>query len=387
MITPWYGGTNGGVAVAVEGLVEALDERGTFAPVVRLDWEALRPRRSAGRSGEPITDLCVRGAAYASGTLRQRTGFTLRKRLAAATLDRLVQEHGVRVAHFHFAESGMEVLMQLARRAGLGIVTTFHGSDVNVQLHDPATEGLVRELIALSDRIVAVSDALAHRLLESAPAAAERTSVIYNAIPAHLAHLASDGSRATPAPTRWDGLLVGKLIKRKGGDVLIDAVARLVRIKPDLRVAFAGSGEEEQAWRDQARRLGVADNVIFLGELAREDLLDAYRRTRVIIATSRDEGLPMILFESQWLGIPAVASAVGGIPEMITDGENGFLVPPEDPDATAEAWRQLLCDDELHRTMGATAASRAHERFAPSVMADAYQRLYDEVAAHAPSPA
>ena len=384
MITPWYGGTHGGVAVAVEGLVHALHENGTPAPVVHLDWEGLRPRRSIGAAGELVTELCVRGAGSARGRLRHRVGFHVRKRVAAATLGRLVQEHGVRVAHFHYVAFGMEVLVRLAREAGLGVVTTFHGSDVNVLLQEPATEDLVRELIGLSDRVVAVSGALAERLIESVPTAAPKTSVIYNAIPLNLARPAGEASHSEHARPEWDGLLVGKLIHRKGGDVLLDAAARLVSARPDLRVALAGSGEEESALRAQARGLGIEENVVFLGELARPDLLDAYRRSRVILAPSRAEGVPMVLFESQWLGIPTVASAVGGIPEMITDGENGFLVKADDAAATAAAWMRLLEDDALRHAIGARAAALARERYAPRVMAVEYQRLYDGVATDAP---
>lgn len=381
IVTPWYGGTNGGVAVAVEGLVHALRDQGADAPVVRLDWEGLRPRRITGGMGELVTDLCVRGTACTQGPLRRRAGFYVRKRVAADTLKRLVQEYDVRVAHFHYVAFGMEVLMELARKAGLPIVTTFHGSDVNVLLGAPDTEDLVREMITISDRVVAVSQALADRLLEQAPAAAERTSVIYNAIPPNLSRLAGAVGSSTPVSAEWDGLLVGKLIHRKGGDVLLDAAAQLVGDNPRLRIAFAGAGEEEEPWRARAYELGIAENVVFLGELARQELLEAYQRARVIIAPSRAEGLPMVLFESQWLGIPAVASEVGGIPELITHGENGFLVPPDDPAATADAWRRLLEDDALRRSMGARASALARDRFAPKAMADAYQRVYEDVGA------
>jgi glycosyltransferase involved in cell wall biosynthesis len=363
----------------VEGLVHALHESGTPAPVIHLDWEGFRPRRSTGGSGERITELCVRGANFARGPLKHRAGFYVRKRVAAAALDALVEAEGIRVAHFHYVGFGMEVLMQLAREAGLGVVTTFHGSDVNVLLQAPETEALVREMIALSDRVVAVSRALADRLLESAPSAASRTSVIYNSIPTNLVRLAAEDRGTAPERPAWDGLFVGKLIERKGGDVLLDAAARVAREFPDLRLALAGSGEEEGPWREQARRLGIGDNVVFLGELRRGDLLDAYRRARVIVAPSRAEGLPLILFESQWLGVPTVATAVGGIPELVEDGENGFLVPADDPEATAAAWLRLLRDDALRRAMGARATALARERFAPSVMAEAYQRLYDGI--------
>lgn len=381
IVTPWYGGTNGGVAVAVEGLVHALRDQGADAPVVRLDWEGLRPRRITGGMGELITDLCVRGTEGTHGPLRSRAGFYVRKRVAADALKRLVQEYDVRVAHFHYVAFGMEVLMGLARKAGLPIVTTFHGSDVNVLLGAPDTKDLVQEMITVSDRVVAVSQALADRLLEQAPAAAERTSVIYNAIPSNLSRLIGGVGDRPSASAEWDGLLVGKLIHRKGGDVLLDAAAQLVGEYPRLRLAFAGAGEEEGPWKARAQKLGIAENVVFLGELDRQELLDAYQRARTIIAPSRAEGLPMVLFESQWLGIPAVASDVGGIPELIAHGENGFLVPPDDPTATANAWRRLLEDDSLRTSMSARASEVARERFAPKAMADAYQRLYQDVGA------
>lgn len=375
IITPWYGGTQGGVAVATESLAHALLESGARCAVIRLAADGIIPQRSIGTAGEQIVDLCVRSDASARGTLLHRAGYHVRRRIAAGSLRRLIAEHDVRIAHFHYAMPGMEVLMRLAREAGLGVVTTFHGADVNSTLLDPATRPLVEEIIALSDRVTVVSRTLHERVLDAVPSVAPRLSVIHNVVPTAFARATS----AAPAPageTRWDVLLVGQLIPRKGGDVLLDALARVVRVVPDVRVALAGAGSFGTALREQAARLGVTDNVHFLGEISRDALRDAYGETRILAIPSRSEGLPLVLLESQWLGIPAVASGVDGLPEAISDGENGLLVPPEDPDALAAALIRLLTDDTLRSALGAGAARRARERFAPPVMARAFQNVY-----------
>ena len=267
--------------------------------------------------------------------------------------------------------------MDIARARGLAVVTTFHGSDVNVTLAHASTRAMVERMIVASDRVAVVSRTLYDRVVAAIPSARDRVMLVHNVVPASFARMAA-AARASVVVPRWDALLVGQLIQRKGGDILIDAVARIARSRPGIRVALAGSGEFESQLRAQASALGVSANVEFVGELSRGELLAAYAASRTLVIPSRSEGLPLVLLEAQWMGIPTVASNVDGLPEAIADGENGLLFPPGDSTALAEALLSLLNNESLRAAMGARAAVLARDRFAPSVSVTEYQGVYAE---------
>jgi glycosyltransferase involved in cell wall biosynthesis len=310
----------------------------------------------------------------AEGTVAQRAGYHARRHTAERAIDRLVDEHGLQIAHFHFFATEFGTLMRIARESGLGIVTTFHGADVNERLVNPATRATVESIARQSDQVTVVSRTLQERLLHALPELESRVSLVPNVVPTSFAN-ATDDEEPTRWP-KWDVLLVGQLIHRKGGDILLDAMARVRRHIPDARVAFAGVGAFEPELRAQAARLGIESQVEFLGELPREAAIAAYRNSRVIAIPSRSEGLPLVLLEAQWLGIPVVGSAVDGLQEAIQHGENGLLVPPEDSDALAAAITLLLSDHDAYTAIGACARSRALERFAPQVMVRRFAKVY-----------
>jgi glycosyltransferase involved in cell wall biosynthesis len=223
---------------------------------------------------------------------------------------------------------------------------------------------------------------LHERLLAEVPEVADRVSLIHNVVPTSFARtIDAPGTRGEHA-VQHDILLVGQLIPRKGGDVLLDAFAYVLEKLPQARVAFAGNGEFERQLRLQAERLGIAGSVDFLGELSRAQLIEAYRETSVMVIPSRSEGLPLVLLEALWIGLPVVASAVDGLPEVIRDGENGLLVPAEDSSALAQALLRVLTDDQFRAALGATARTTARQSFAPKVLADKFAEVY----ARSPSP-
>ncbi len=375
IVTPWYGGTCGGVAVATESLAHSLLYTGGDCAVIRLAPDGVTPNVSFGTAGEEIVDLCVRSDRLSRGSIKLRTGYHVRRRVAERTLRRLVDDHGLRIAHFHFAAAEFDILIQLAREAGLGIVTTFHGADVNDFLVNSKMRPVVEEIARCSDRITVVSRSLRDRLLNAVPELAPRLTLVSNLVPTSFASR-NETPPSAPTTPRWHILLVGHLIPRKGGDVLLDAIARVICTVPDVRVAFAGAGEFESTLRGQAARLGITGHVAFLGEISRDAIEDAYSQTLLLAIPSRSEGLPLVLLESQWMGVPVVASAVDGLPDAITDGENGLLVPPEDPEALALAIIRILTDDALRAKLGTCASRRARERFSPAITASAFQDIY-----------
>ena len=175
-------------------------------------------------------------------------------------------------------------------------------------------------------------------------------------------------------------LYAGSTDARKDLITLLWAVDRLRIEMPGVRLAIAGH-VTDRAYERQVRRL-VAErklegHVAFLGLLSRQELLREYARCSVVALASVEENAPMALIEGMAAGNPVVATRVGGVPDLVDEGETGYLVPPRDPAALAERLGDLLRDPAKRARMGAVARERARERFGLEEIARAYHDLYD----------
>ena len=171
-----------------------------------------------------------------------------------------------------------------------------------------------------------------------------------------------------------DGILigaVGRLDRQKGFAVLIEAMAHLKGTP--LRCAILGDGPERARLEALIRRRGLEGSVRLLGETEAASWLPAFD---VFCLPSLWEGLPNSLLEAMALGLPVVASAIDGVPEAVTDGADGLLVPPSDPAALAAALQRLAGDAGKRARLGAAARKTAAERFALSRMIGEYERAY-----------
>lgn len=168
---------------------------------------------------------------------------------------------------------------------------------------------------------------------------------------------------------------VGALTHHKGVDVLLDAVHRMPKEMP-WSLVIIGAGEDEGELRKQARAAGRA-HVHFLG--FREDVPSILRALDVFVLPSRSEGLGTSILDAMACELPVVGSRVGGIPEACRDGETGILVPPEDPEALAEALERLLADADLRRDLGGRGRQLVERRFQALHTAEETYRLYGEL--------
>ena len=155
--------------------------------------------------------------------------------------------------------------------------------------------------------------------------------------------------------------VVGRLVPIKGHDVLLRAVAAVRSDLPGVKLEIAGDGSLEQALRSTAARLELDGVVSFLGRVAPS--APVVDRAEVVVVPSFGEGFGMVALEAMERGRPVIASAVGGLPEIVEDGCTGLLVPAGDAEALARAIRELAGDRERAAVMGAAGRARAHEEF------------------------
>ncbi|MBN1453573.1 MAG: glycosyltransferase family 4 protein [Anaerolineales bacterium] len=166
----------------------------------------------------------------------------------------------------------------------------------------------------------------------------------------------------SPSEKKGDIICVGRLIPAKGQEILIRALALLKHI-PEIRVEFLGDGWYKDAYQELAKELGVDDRCTFSGAVPHTEVLAKMASAGMTVLPSRSEAFGIVNIESMAVGTPVIASNVGGIPEVVRDGQAGFLVPPEDPEALAEKIELLLSDNELRERMGQNARERFLEKF------------------------
>ncbi len=172
---------------------------------------------------------------------------------------------------------------------------------------------------------------------------------------------------------------IGRLDRQKGMDVLLSAFQEVLEKVPDARLVVAGGGPDRKALELAAARAGISARVRFLGFRAGAAKLAAC--FDVFVLASRWEGLPNVLLEAMAAGCPAVATAVGGVPELIKNGRTGILVPPDDAAALAKAVTGLLQDEESAAQMGQEARRWVVERFGMERMWEKTAALYEELLA------
>jgi glycosyltransferase involved in cell wall biosynthesis len=172
---------------------------------------------------------------------------------------------------------------------------------------------------------------------------------------------------------------VARLEFVKGLPFLLNAAGALQRRHPNLRIEVAGSGSCEPRLRLLASRLGLARSVSFLGW--RQDVDALHRRWQVFAQPSIYEGFGLAALEAMSSGLPVVASATGGLPELVEDGVTGFLVPIGDVDTLADRLGRLLEDEELRVRMGQAARERVREHFSGAVMGAKTAQVYDRLLA------
>ncbi len=229
----------------------------------------------------------------------------------------------------------------------------------------------------LSDRFVAVSDLDRERMIRLERIPAEKVLVIENGLPELPSATGLDvrGELGVPQGVPLVGAL-GRLEPQKAFEVLVDAAALLRRELPDLHVVVCGEGSERRSLERRVRAHGLDRTFLLPGN--RRDVRDLLGTLDVATLPSRYEGRPVALMEYMAAARPVVATAVGGVPDVLHDGVDGVLVPPDDPAALASAIRRLLRDPDLAGRLGSQAQRRQRAAFGMDAMVRRVEDLYLE---------
>ena len=290
-------------------------------------------------------------------------------------LIRIIKDKRIDLIHAHTRVS--QVASYIAsRRAGIPYVATCHGY-FNAKLSR-------RLFDTWGEKVVAISEAVRAHLEKDFNVDPRRIEVIYNGIDLGRfsnIYSADQIARAKRSLGIHRGDLVGtmgRLSSVKGQKFLIEAMKEIVSKSKDTRCLIIGGGREEAALKDLAKSLGLENRVIFTGA-AYMDIPLYLACMDIFVLPSIEEGLGLALLEAMSLGIPCVASATGGIRDIVNDGVNGILTPVGDSLSIANAVLKILNDKSLAKNMSKSSMNFVKGRFSIEAMADNMMDLYERV--------
>ena len=279
---------------------------------------------------------------------------------AAAEFARTMRERRIDRLHAHFANMPATVGLMVAAMTGAEFSFTAHARDVYVR------PTLLREKAAASSCVVTCTEFNIRLLKEMlTPGLSERFVAVYHGIDTSV-YAPGDAQAAEPPVI----ISVGRLIEKKGFDVLIGACAIMKDAGLVFRCEIAGEGVLRDALERQIEARELNENVKLLGQQSQQQLVERYREATLcvlpcVVASDGDhDGLPNVLLEAAACGTPCISTPVGGVPELIRDGETGLLVPERDAQATAGAMKRLLEDAELRQRLAEAARREIEKRFA-----------------------
>ncbi len=356
----------GGAQTYVAGLLPALVER--FDVVVAAHGDG--PLRDATHSA---------GARFISLRHVRRDLHVVHDLLGVLELARLMRRERPDIVHANSSKAGLLGRLAAAPARVPVRVFTVHGWAFK------AYSGVASALYRWADRLTAplttVTICVSERERSAGVAArtcrAARTVVIPTAVDAD-----------TTVPSRRDGrppriVTVGRLAAPKDPVTLVRALAALHDVPFSAQIV--GDGPERPVVESEIRAAGLEPAVELTGE--RHDVPQLLAQADVFVLSSRSEGAPISVLEAMAAGLPVVASAVGGVPEIVDDGTTGVLVPPGDPAALAAAIEPLLADATLRDRLGDAGRARVRERFDLAQLRRAHVELYTRELVRAGRPA
>ena len=271
---------------------------------------------------------------------------------------------GVRHVHAHFASHPAAACYIIHRLAGIPYSFTAHGSDLHRDRH------MLREKVANAAFVVPISNYNKEIIVsECGEHVRDKLRVVHCGVDTQVFQPKIDQPWQRQRRGLFSIVCIGTLHEVKGQTYLIDACRRLHSRGIDFVCHLVGDGEDLTSLAQQADSAGLHDRVIFHGRRTREQIVELLETSDVLVAPSvptksgRREGIPIVLMEAMGSGLPVIASAISGIPELVEHECSGLLVPPRDARALAEALFQMHADSVFRQRLGQAGRDKVIREF------------------------
>jgi colanic acid/amylovoran biosynthesis glycosyltransferase len=281
--------------------------------------------------------------------------------------------------HIYFGNTGVH-LLPVIERWDRPCVVSFHGMDVQRRETERGYEANLRKLLRLVPLILVRSRSIAERLREldcdSRKIRLNRTGIPLDGFPYLVRNVPADGA--------WTIVQACRLVPKKGLATALRAFASFAKAFSKSRFLIAGDGPLRRELEELSQNLGLQKRVVFLGFLGQIELRELYEKAHIFMhpselpPDSNQEGVPNSMLEAMASGLPVVATHHGGIPEAVTDGVSGWLVPERDVAGLTRSLFRLVEDPARWRAMGAAASDTVTREFAQSRQIESLESAYFE---------
>jgi glycosyltransferase involved in cell wall biosynthesis len=282
----------------------------------------------------------------------------------AVLFARLMAADSISHIHAHFASHPAAVAYVIHRLTGIPYSFTAHGSDLHRDRH------MLCEKVSEAAFVAAISQYNKNVILTECDGQFEaKVAVLHCGVDTEVFQPRSEPTSYEKGASPFTILCIGTLHEVKGQTFLIDACRLLQERGVDFVCRFVADGPDLAKLKQQAVQAGISDRVHFHGRVTREEVASLLSNADVMVAPSvptsdgRREGIPVVLMEAMGSGVPVVASDLSGIPELVKDGQCGFLVPPRDVQGLTTALNRLYDDPELRRHFSAAGREKVLNEF------------------------
>jgi glycosyltransferase involved in cell wall biosynthesis len=360
----------GGVEMVVRNLAREFKKKGHEVTIV-----SSRTSRKL-RAAEEIENILVRRTylGVPGRSIKSILAFLVYFLPSLWMLSKHLREKKPQIVNLHFVDSTGFYVLILKRLFSFPLVTSIHGNDVQkFTKESKILKAILRRILQKSEFITSCSRSLLSDACRLVPQIEERAMVTKNGV--DIEEFDSHPEAKYDTPYLFS---LGRFEHKKGFDVLIRAFARLSPRFPSLHLLLGGAGAEEIKMRNIVVELNLRDRVKFLGPLDREGVVKFFKGCEIFVLPSRIEPLGIVNLEAMAAGKAIVATSVGGVPEIIRDGENGLLVEPESEEQLANAITRLLEDRILRDKIASLNYREAREGYSWERVADLYLQAYED---------
>lgn len=293
----------------------------------------------------------------------------------------VIEDEGLDVLHVHYAipHAVCAILAKDMANSDIGIVTTLHGTDITVLGDDSSLSGAIRYGIEKSDIVTAVSDSLVSQTMELI-APRKEIETIYNFVDELEYKQKEVGNLRELLGISSDEKVIIHVSNFRKVKHVPDVVKsfELIREEVPAKLLLVGDGPEKHPVMEYVKGKSIEKDILFLGK--QDNLSELYSISDLMLLLSKKESFGLVLLEAMACEVPCIGTNVGGIPEVITHGENGFLVELGDISKVAEYGLKILKDPVLHKNLRETSLRIVQERFSSSYIVGQYEEMYERVA-------